>query len=55
MVLGGTSYAAITITGAQVKDGSLTGADIRNASLTPVDLSPAATVAARKSLSLIHI
>ena len=48
-VLGGTSYAAITITGAQVKDGSLTGADIRNASLTPVDLSPAATVAARKS------
>ena len=40
-VLGGTSYAAITITGAQVKDGSLTGADIRNASLTPVDLSPA--------------
>lgn len=38
--LGGTSYAAITITGAHVKDGSLTGADIRNGSLTAAEFAP---------------
>jgi hypothetical protein len=36
--LGGTSYAAITITGAQVRDGSLSGRDVRNATLTGRDV-----------------
>lgn len=33
IALGGTSYAAITITGKNVRDGSLTGADIRRHSV----------------------
>lgn len=40
VALGGTSYAAITITGAHVRDNSLTGADIRNHSLTGADFAP---------------
>jgi hypothetical protein len=36
--LGGSSYAAVAITGQQVRDGSLTGRDIRNASLTSGDV-----------------
>jgi hypothetical protein len=35
---GGSSYAAISITGRDVRDGSLTGRDIRNNSLTGRDL-----------------
>jgi hypothetical protein len=35
--LGGTAYA-LTITGANVRNGSLTGSDIRNRSLTQADL-----------------
>lgn len=52
MSLGGTSYAAITITGASVRDGSLTsrdiadgslaGRDVRDASIGISDLSAAA-------------
>ena len=38
VALGGTGYAALTITGAQVRNSSLTGADIRNASLTGADV-----------------
>jgi hypothetical protein len=38
IALGGSSYAAVKITGKQVKDSSLTGADIRNGSLRAVDL-----------------
>jgi hypothetical protein len=38
--LGGTSYAAATITGRQVKDSSLTGRDVRNGSRTGSDLKP---------------
>jgi hypothetical protein len=34
VALGGSSYAAITITGKQVRNKSLTGADVRNNSLT---------------------
>lgn len=34
VALGGTSYAAFTITGANVKDGSLTGKDLKRNSLT---------------------
>ena len=36
--LGGSSYAAIAVTGAQVRDGSLTGRDMRNSSLTGKDV-----------------
>jgi hypothetical protein len=36
--LGGSSYAALSVTGAQVRDGSLSGRDVRNASLTGQDV-----------------
>jgi Collagen triple helix repeat (20 copies) len=36
--LGGSSYAALAVTGAQVRDGSLSGRDVRNASLTGADV-----------------
>ena len=39
VALGGTSYAAIIVTGQNVKDGSLTGKDVRNHSLATKDLS----------------
>jgi hypothetical protein len=39
VALGGSSYAAITITGKNVKDGSLTGKDVKNRSLATTDLS----------------
>jgi len=35
----GTAYAAVTITGAEVQNGSLTGADVKNASLASSDFS----------------
>ena len=38
VVLGGSAYAAATITGKQVKDNSLTSADIRNGTLGSADL-----------------
>lgn len=38
VALGGTSYAAITITGANVRNSSLTGADIKNDSLASPDI-----------------
>jgi hypothetical protein len=38
LALGGTSYAAVVITGRNVKDGSLTGADVRNNSLSGSDV-----------------
>lgn len=38
IALGGTSYAAIKVTGKNVKDSSLTGRDIRNSSLTGSDV-----------------
>lgn len=38
VALGGSSYAALTITGKNVKNGSLTGADIKNSSLGSVDI-----------------
>ena len=38
VALGGTSYAAATITGADVRNGSLTGKDVKNRSLTGVDI-----------------
>ena len=38
VALGGSSYAAITITGKNVKNSSLTGKDIKNSSLTTSDV-----------------
>lgn len=38
VALGGTSYAAVTITGKNVKNSSLTGSDIKNSSLTGSDV-----------------
>ena len=37
IALGGTSYAAVKITGSDVKDGSLTSADVKNRSLRAKD------------------
>ena len=36
--LGGTSYAALTVTGKNVKNNSLSGRDIKNSSLTSTDV-----------------
>jgi hypothetical protein len=38
VALGGSSYAALTITGKHVRDGSLTGRDVHNGSLTSRDI-----------------
>lgn len=38
IALGGSSYAALMITGRNVKDGTLTGADIKNNSVTSADI-----------------
>lgn len=42
VALGGTSYAALTITGRNVKNNSLTGKDIKDGSIALADLNPAA-------------
>jgi hypothetical protein len=38
VALGGTAYAAVTVTGSNVEDGSLTGADIKTNSLNGTDV-----------------
>lgn len=38
VALGGTGYAALTITGANIKDSSVTTADVRNNSLSGADI-----------------
>ncbi len=38
VALGGTGYAAVVITGKQVKNNSLTGADVKNGSLATADV-----------------
>ena len=38
VALGGSSYAAVTITGKNVKNNSLTGADVKNSTLGSVDV-----------------
>jgi hypothetical protein len=43
--LGGSSYAAVAITGKQVRDGSLSGRDVHNASLTGKDVRDASLLA----------
>jgi hypothetical protein len=40
IVLGGSAYAATTITGKQIKDNSVTSADIKNKSLVAGDFKP---------------
>lgn len=42
VALGGTSYAAAKLTGADVRNGSLTGADVKDRSLTAKDLKSTA-------------
>src|SRR5829696_985713 len=38
IALGGSSYAAVKVTGKDVKNGTLTGADVKNDSLTGGDV-----------------
>jgi hypothetical protein len=40
--LGGSAYAAVTVTGKQIKDGTLTGKDVKNRSLGAGKLSASA-------------
>jgi hypothetical protein len=44
--LGGTATAAVTITGAQIKNGTVTGKDVKDRSLTADDLAPGTIPAA---------
>jgi len=39
---GGTAYAAVTVTGKNIKDGTVTGRDVKNRSLGTAKLSPRA-------------
>jgi hypothetical protein len=39
IAVGGTSYAAVTVTGRNVKDGSLTGRDLKDGSVTSKDVA----------------
>ena len=48
VALGGTTYAAAKIGGADVRNGSLTGADIRNGSLSEKELSADRAAGARR-------
>ncbi len=40
LALGGTSYAAVTVSGANIRDGSITSRDVRNGSLRVRDVNP---------------
>jgi hypothetical protein len=40
--LGGSAYAAVTVTGSNIKDGTVTGKDVKNRSLGTSKLSPSA-------------
>jgi Collagen triple helix repeat (20 copies) len=40
--LGGSAYAAVTVTGKQIKDGTVTGKDVKNRSLGATKLSASA-------------
>jgi hypothetical protein len=40
--LGGSAYAAVTVTGANIKDGTVTGRDVKDRSLGTNELSPTA-------------
>src|SRR3954470_20815711 len=43
VALGGTSYAAVVLTGRNIKDGTLTGKDVKDRSLGRKELSTKAT------------
>jgi hypothetical protein len=45
VALGGSSYAALTVTGKNVKDSSLTGRDVKNGSLTTSDVKNSSLLA----------
>lgn len=47
IALGGTSYAALTITGKHVKNGSLTGVDLKPGSITAKQIKPRSITANR--------
>ena len=53
VALGGTSYAALTVTGANVRNGSLTGTDIKNGSLRGGDVRNGSLSAGDLSLDTI--
>jgi hypothetical protein len=40
--LGGSAYAAVTVTGKNIKDGTVSGRDVKNRSLGKAELSPSA-------------
>ena len=40
--LGGSAYAAVTVTGKQIRDGTITGKDVKNRTLGTNKLSPQA-------------
>ena len=48
VALGGVSYAAMTVTGRDVVDGSLSGRDVRDGSLGVADFDETATTARRR-------
>jgi hypothetical protein len=50
VALGGTGYAAVQVTGDDVRDGSLTGADVRDGSLAAVDLALGAAAGGAKTV-----
>jgi hypothetical protein len=43
VALGGTGYAAVRVTGKQIKDSSITGRDVKNKSLTKKDFKGSVT------------
>ncbi len=51
VALGGSAYAAATITGSSVKDGSLTGRDVKNRSLTKRDFRAGSLPAGRQGVA----
>jgi hypothetical protein len=46
VAMGGTSFAALSLTGRDIRDNSLTGRDIRNSSITSADIKNRSLVAA---------
>jgi hypothetical protein len=46
IALGGSSYAALVVTGKNVKNSSLTGRDVKNSSLTTLDVKNRSLLAA---------
>jgi hypothetical protein len=54
VALGGSSYAALRVTGKDVKDETLTGADVRNRSLTGADVKNNSLTGADLKPSSVH-